>query len=145
MAYDARLYASPHFSWREFACHNWQRTAYPADWREDRGRPLALELERIRARVSQTLGKDTPLWLNSVYRTPDWNQEVGGRSRSRHLEGEAADCQCPFGCTYDQFREAVLGAAREPGSLIRYICFYPHQGFAHIDIRKRQSLLVEEN
>jgi uncharacterized protein YcbK (DUF882 family) len=145
MAYDARHYASPHFSWREFACHNWQRTAYPADWRESRGLLLAAELEQIRARLSEWQGTDTPLYLNSVYRTPDWNTEVGGKTHSQHLEGRAADICCPHGCTFAQLRAAVLEVARRPESKIRYVCVYPHQGFVHIDIRSRATLLVEED
>lgn len=145
MAYDARLNASPHFSWKEFACHDWQHTAYPLDWRETRGRVLAVELERLRARISQMRGQDTPLWLNSVFRTPDWNTVCGGRSKSKHMEGLAADVACPFGATYAQFREAVLDTARYGESRIRYLKFYPHQGFVHLDIRERKTLLVEED
>jgi len=145
MAYDSRLYASPHFSWREFACHNWQRTAYPADWREDRGRVLALELEAIRAVLCDWRGCDVPLYLNSVFRTPDWNAEVAGRSKSKHLEGLAADVQCPHGCTFSQFREVVLQVAKRPESRIRYVKVYPHQGFIHLDIRERKTLLIEED
>lgn len=145
MAYDPRTHASPHFAWREFACHNWQRTAYPADWREDRGRALAEELERLRARLGQIRGQEMPLILNSVFRTEDYNREVGGRPRSKHLEGLASDCQCPFGMTYAQFREAILDTAHQNDSRIRYIKFYPHQGFAHLDIRERKTLLIEED
>jgi uncharacterized protein YcbK (DUF882 family) len=145
MAYDSRLYASPHFAWREFACHNWQRTAYPADWRESRGRLLAEELEKVRARISQLRGQDTPLYLNSVFRTREWNETVGGKPRSFHMEGKAADCQCPHGMTFAEFRHAVLDVAHDPLSRIRYVYVYPHQGFVHLDIRDRATLLIEED
>lgn len=145
MAYDPRVMASAHFSWREFACKNWQRTAYPADWREDRGRPLAAELETIRDMLVRRLGRDVPLSLTSVYRTEAYNAEVGGRPKSQHIEGRAADVGCPFGCPFSTFREIVLNAAQTGGSRIRYVKVYPHQGFIHLDIRPTKKLVIEED
>jgi uncharacterized protein YcbK (DUF882 family) len=144
MAVDPRLHASEHFCWSEFACQNWQRTAYPLDWRETRGRPLANELEVIRGLICQRLGTDTPLWLTSVFRTAAWNAAVGGVASSQHLEGRAADLQCPFGCPYALFRELIIEAAHRLGSPIRFVKFYPNQGFAHIDTRPTKTLVVEE-
>jgi uncharacterized protein YcbK (DUF882 family) len=135
---------SVHFSWEEFACKDYLHTPYPVDIRSERGVPLANELERVRAVLSQRLHRDCPLWLDSVYRTLAHNSFVGGKPRSQHLAGRAADVRCPHGCTYAMFRQAIEDVAAEPDSKIRYLCFYPHQGFAHLDTRPTVRLVVED-
>jgi len=135
---------SPHFAWDEFRCHDEVRTPYPLDWRTSRAVPLAYALERVRARLGAVLHRDVPLWLTSVYRTPAWNRTIKGRRLSQHLEGRAADVVCPFRCPYQTFREAILFCAADPDSQIRYVCFYPNQGFAHLDIRPTDKLVVED-
>jgi len=135
---------SLHFSWDEFACRDYMHTPYPVDIRIDRGVQLANELERIRALLSSRLHRDCPLWLDSVYRTLAHNRFVGGKPRSQHLAGRAADVRCPHGCTYGMFRNAIEVVAAEPDSKIRYLCFYPHQGFAHLDTRPTVRLVVED-
>jgi len=140
---NPRTHASEHFTWDECACHDRFHTPYPLDLRETRGRALAAALESIRAECSLVRGADTPLVLTSVYRTPAHNKAVGGRPRSRHLSGLAADCQCPFGLTFHQFQQAVVDVAHRPDSKIRYVCIYPHQGFVHVDLRDKPTVLVE--
>jgi uncharacterized protein YcbK (DUF882 family) len=140
---NPRTHASEHFAWDEFACRDRFHTPYPLDLRETRGRQLAAELEAVRAECCFVRGEDTPLILTSVYRTPAHNKAVGGRPRSRHLSGLAADCQCPFGLTFRQFSQAVLDVAHRPDSKIRYVCSYVNQGFIHLDLRDKPTLLVE--
>lgn len=48
-------------------------------------RRLAKNLQVIRDAV------DYPIWINSAYRTPEHNAKIGGKTKSRHLTGEAAD------------------------------------------------------
>jgi len=134
---------SLHFDWFEFACKDYYYTAYPEDLRVSRGVPLANELERVRAWLSAALHRDCPLFLDSVYRTVAHNKAMGGRPKSQHLDGRAADVRCPHGCTYALFRQAIDAVAAEPDSRIRYLCFYPNQGFAHLDIRPTKTLVVE--
>jgi len=119
-------------------------TPYPVDIRIERGVPLANELERVRAVLSSRLHRDSPLWLDSVYRTRAHNAFVGGTPLSQHQSGRAADVRCPHGCLYGMFRNAIEVVAAEPDSRIRYLCFYPNQGFAHVDIRPTSRLVVEE-
>lgn len=136
--------ASSHFAWKEFACHDWQHTPYPEDWRESRGRALANELEAIRTWLGAVKGREIPLRLTSVFRTAAFNREIGGVPRSQHIAGRAADIQCPFGCSFDEFREAVLGVAQRRESKIRYVKIYPHQGFIHVDCREQPALVIQE-
>jgi uncharacterized protein YcbK (DUF882 family) len=82
--------------------------------------------------------------LTSVFRTPDYNKECGGVKGSQHLAGRAADVSCPFGLTFDQFRDGVLGIAGRNVSRIRYVKAYRHQGFIHLDIRPTEELVVED-
>ena len=107
--------------------------------------PLANELEYLRERCGQIVGAEVFLILDSVYRTTAHNTAVGGRKRSQHLEGRAADVRTPHGMSWEQFRQAVLDVAHRADSKIRYLKFYPHQGFAHLDIRLTTRLVVEED
>jgi uncharacterized protein YcbK (DUF882 family) len=135
---------SPHFDWSEFACHDYMSTAYPEDLRETCAVVLANELERLRAWLSHSLGRDCPVFLTSVFRTMAYNAAIGGKPKSQHLHGRAADVPCPHGCTYDRFREGVLSVAHEPDSMLRYVCFYPNQGFAHLDTRPTKTLVEDK-
>lgn len=134
---------SLHFSWREFACRDRTRTPYPLDWR-DRGRALAVELERIRLRIG-------PFRPTSVYRT--WSHHAGiyrsmtppqtPPAGSQHLAGRAADVPCRPDLPWDAFTRAILEVAHQPDSRLRYVKFYRRQRFAHVDIRPTAALQVE--
>lgn len=137
MTYDAGSHASPHLLWSELACKDHIRTPYPLDWRESRGRPLALEFERIRAIVGQSIR------ITSAYRTPEHNAAVGGKPKSQHMQGRALDLECPHGYDFERFRGAVLRVAGDADSKIRWVCVYPGRGFIHIDIRPTEKLKVE--
>jgi hypothetical protein len=130
-------HASPHLLWSELACHDAVGTPYPIDWRETRGRALAVEFERVRAAVGQSIT------VTSAYRTPAHNQAVGGKPQSQHIEGRALDLACPHGVEWAAFRTAVLRALGDADSAVRYACLYPAQGFVHVDIRPTKTLVVE--
>ena len=144
-SFNPQTHVSPNFSWAEFACRDYFHTPYPQDWRDDRAVPLAAELEALRERCAQIACCEVYLILNSCFRTVAHNALVGGKKRSMHLEGRAADVMCPHGMTYDQFRQALLDVAHRQASKIRYLKFYPHQGFAHLDIRLTTRFVVEED
>lgn len=63
---------------------------------------LARQLQRARAQL------DRPFQVNSWYRPPSVNSEVGGASRSQHLFGRAADIQVS-GLSGRQVANAVFG------------------------------------
>jgi len=48
-------------------------------------------LEPLRAKISEKLGKDTPIHITSGYRCPRLNKAVGGVPNSQHQTGEAVD------------------------------------------------------
>ena len=137
MMFDSSTHASIHLRWSELACKDAIGTPYPLDWREDRGRLLAVEFERIRAAVGQSIT------VTSAYRTQAHNKAQGGKPRSQHLQGRALDLACPHGLAFEGFRSSLLRALGADDSLVRYACVYPAHGFIHIDIRPAAKLLVE--
>ncbi len=78
---------TPHFMLYEADCRNGVR--YPSRWINSRAIPLAEDLEEIRRAVQG------PVYINSWYRTPDYNRRVGGTTNSQHLEGRAVDIWTP--------------------------------------------------
>jgi uncharacterized protein YcbK (DUF882 family) len=85
---------SAHFSRAEFACRHCQAQVVPP-------RDLIHVLEHIRAITGE------PLPIVSGYRCPAHNAAVGGKPRSQHLLGTAADIP-RYRATQDQ--AAVAGA-----------------------------------
>jgi uncharacterized protein YcbK (DUF882 family) len=116
---------SPHLSWAELGCKD--GTPYPAEWRDRRAIPLAVEFERIRAVVGE------PITVLSAYRTPVYNRKVGGARASQHPEGRALDLKPPKGWTVDRFYAVIREIAGDPRSAINGLGKYPT--FIHIDIR----------
>ena len=51
---------------------------------------LAAGLEKVRALLG-----DSPIHVNSGYRSPEVNAAIGGSKRSAHMDGYAADFVCP--------------------------------------------------
>ena len=79
-------------------------------------------LDRIRERLG------VPITVNSGYRCPEHNEEVGGVSDSQHVLGTAADI------TYDGIDVDYLAEiAEECGA--DGIGKYYYQDFVHIDVR----------
>jgi hypothetical protein len=76
---------TPHFTWAEFASQDAHRTPVPANLRPNTIR-LCWLLEKLRHQLG-----DVPISIDSGYRTPEHNKEVGGAPDSRHTHGDAAD------------------------------------------------------
>lgn len=66
-----------YFSIREMACKEGGQVLY--DYR------LIEKLDQLR----EILG--CPLYINSGYRTPEYNKKIGGSSNSQHMYGKAVD------------------------------------------------------
>lgn len=121
---------SPHLRWSELACRDAIHTPYPLDYRTDgRARDLALAFEALR----QACG-NRPLTVLSAYRTPAWNEAVGGSRTSQHLAGRALDLQTPGQLTPADFWAIAQEVARlvpAIGGLGRY------DWGLHLDVRPR--------
>ena len=93
-------------------------------------RHLAWALQAIRSAV------EVPLTINSGYRCPKHNADVGGVKNSYHLKGIAADLK-PHGVTPKELHEAIEGlvsAGQIPaGGMGLY------NSFVHYDIRYQRG------
>lgn len=72
-----------------------------------------------------------PLGVNSGYRCPLHNKNVGGEEFSTHMSGMALDIRVPTQFTYDEFFRLWVN---EP--LFTGLGYYPTRGFVHVDVRQ---------
>jgi uncharacterized protein YcbK (DUF882 family) len=126
---------SPHLTLEEIACHDPERTPYPAAWRLTRLPPLLTAYELVRGL------RDLPVAVLSGYRTKEWNAAVGGAERSQHVEGRALDLKPPEGVAVQDFWEDILRIAHRAG--ITGVGYAPPSegGYVHIDIRPSPRLV----
>ena len=116
---DGKQHLTEHFTVREFACRDGSDPVF-----------IATALPQVLEAIREHFGK--PVRITSGYRTPPYNQRVGGKTYSQHLYGMAADI------VIDGVSPAEVG--RYARSLM------PHHGgigiydtdkhFTHIDVRK---------
>lgn len=122
---------SDHLSWVELACKD--GTPYPDEFRTDgRAFRLATVFEGIRVIWNK------PLVINSAYRTPEWNQKIGGARNSQHVLGRALDIQPPTGVSLREFYNVIRQSADMLG--IHGLGLY--KTFVHVDIRPTSRLVV---
>lgn len=109
---------SEHFSEDEFDC-------YCCGEGGNKISPILIrELEKLREECG-----NYPLYINSGYRCPRHNWEVGGATNSQHVQGTAADVARPQELTFAEFKAAVFRCDFDGVGL------YPHQDFIHVDVR----------
>ena len=72
------------FRLNEFSCNDENKTQVPLDLMSE-VRELANNLQIIRNNIEK------PIYINSGYRTEEYNTKVGGRDSSYHLRAMAAD------------------------------------------------------
>jgi uncharacterized protein YcbK (DUF882 family) len=88
------------FSYKELRCKSGDECAYP-----DRLRHLAWTLQLIR----DEYGK--PIRVNSGYRSPEYNKEIGGARKSQHMYARAADL-APWSGRDDDLADLVKAIER---------------------------------
>ena len=116
---DRNTKLSEHFKVKEFACRDGSEPVLVSP-------ALVTVLEAVR----EHFGK--PVRINSGYRNPAYNKKVGGKPRSQHTIGTAADV-------------SVSGVS--PEDVARFVrTIMPHHGgvgiyktFTHIDVRKKRA------
>ncbi len=94
---------------------------------------LIKDCQRLRNRVSDILGRKTPMVPTSAFRCKPYNrsQWVASNDRSQHVRGLAVDFAIPDGMTLDEFYEAALTVPRfRRGGKGKY------DTFLHLDIRE---------
>ena len=115
---SGNLHLSPHFTVKEFACHDGSDTVLIDD-------KLVGLLENIRGKFGK------PIHINSAYRTAKYNAKIGGVSNSYHVKGMAAD---------------IVAHGVSPKRIAQYaetlgcggIGWYEGKKFVHIDTRKNR-------
>ena len=116
---DGGRLLSTHFKVREFACRDGSDVVLVAP-------RLVMVLESIRSRFNAAVR------INSGYRTPQYNAQVGGSAHSQHCYGTAADITVA-----GQTPEAVAAYARRIMPDWGGVGVY--QTFTHIDVRESRA------
>lgn len=106
---------SENFKASEFQCEDGSENLLIAE-------DLLNTLEKIRTHFK------APTHINSGYRTPKWNEKVGGAVNSYHCKGMAADIVVQGHSSLEVARYA--DSIMEQGGIIRYT------NFTHIDVRE---------
>lgn len=110
------LLGAEHFTGKEFRCKDGTEEFLFC--------PNLIEvLERIRKIVN------SPVIINSGYRTPEWNTKVGGTKCSYHMKGMAADIVVK-GHTTKEVAKIADEIMKNHGGVIRYT------NFVHVDVRE---------
>lgn len=110
------LLGAEHFTGKEFRCKDGTEEFLFC--------PNLIEvLERIRKLVN------SPVIINSGYRTPEWNAKVGGAKCSYHMKGMAADIVVK-GHTTKEIAKIADEIMKNHGGVIRYT------NFVHVDVRE---------
>lgn len=116
-ATEANVKASEHFKVKEFACKDGSKIVLIHDYLLD-------ALEQLRKALN-----NSPITINSGYRTYTHNKAVGGASASYHLYGLAADIVVP-GWTPLQVAQVADALFPDWAGIGLY------NGYVHLDGRK---------
>lgn len=114
------IHLTEHFNLREFSCEHCGQVKISSK--------LITMLEALR----QKLG--VPLIINSGYRCPTHNANVGGAKNSYHVQGLACDIACPKGFTVEEFTQICLDHG------FTGVGAYPNQNFVHVDVRPGKQI-----
>jgi len=76
----------------------------------------------------------TPIYINSAYRCPSHNENVGGVPNSEHVQGVATDISTNGIISIADMKQVVENCMDEMG-IEGGIGTYPSQDFLHVDVR----------
>lgn len=113
---EGTYYITQHFKANEFKCKDGSKEILVC-------RELLQVLEEIRVHFN------SPVIINSGYRTPAWNTKVGGAGNSYHCKGMAADIRVK-GYTSKEVAEYASEIMKNHGGVISYT------NFVHVDVRE---------
>lgn len=108
---------SEHFKAKEFQCKDKTEGLLVAT-------ELLETLEKIRNHFN------TPVIINSGYRTPSWNSKVNGSPNSYHCKGMAADIVAKGRSSQEVAK--YTASIMEQGGVIKYA------NFVHVDVREEK-------
>lgn len=116
---------SSNFSLYEFSCKDKDKTPVPKEYLEN-VKELAKNLQIIRDEVGK------PIEIISGYRTPEYNKNVGGASKSQHMLAKAADIKVS-GVTSEEIKTVIFKLIDDGKISQGGVGSYP--GFVHYDVR----------
>ena len=116
---DANEKVGKHFKVREFACKDGSQVVFIDDY-------LVSILDILRNQVEK------PVYINSGYRTPEWNKKCNGAKYSYHMRGMAADIRVE-GMTAKQVANKLNEIIPDECGIIVY------KSWVHFDVRNGQK------
>ena len=116
---DGNKKLTPNFKVKEFACNDGSDPIF-----------IAPKLVDILQKIRTHFGK--AVIINSAYRTPSYNKNVGGATYSQHCYGMAADIRIT-GVTPKKVAEYVETLMPNTGGIGIY------STFTHVDVREVKS------
>ena len=112
---DANEKVGQHFKVREFACKDGSQVVFIDEY-------LVSILDILRNQVKK------PVYINSGYRTPEWNKKCDGAKYSYHMRGMAADIRVE-GMTAKQVANELNKIIPDECGIIVY------KSWVHFDVR----------
>lgn len=95
---------------------------------------LAAWLQKLRDHVSDEAGKDTPVIINSGFRSKRLNKAIGGSSKSHHISGVAADIRAVGISAQDLFW--IIRGMKDPAV---DQCILEFDSWVHVSIGPKQK------
>lgn len=119
MDIDANKKIGQHFKVKEFACKDGSQVVFVDDY-------LVFILDILRNQIGK------PVYINSGYRTPEWNAKCEGAKYSYHMRGMAADIRVN-GMSAKQLANKLNAIIPEECGIIVY------KSWVHFDVRTEKK------